>query len=53
MPDSAPPIRVEGLTIGIFNYAAELNGVQIGLLNYAGNNRRGLKLLPLFNAHLD
>lgn len=41
-----------GLTIGIFNYARSLHGVQIGILNYAGNNRKSLRLLPLFNAHL-
>jgi hypothetical protein len=38
-----------GLSIGLLNYAWELNGVQIGVLNYAGNNPRGLRLLPLFN----
>jgi hypothetical protein len=41
-----------GLTIGIVNYAASLSGVQLGLLNYAGNNRPGLRLLPLANVHL-
>lgn len=43
--------RQYGITIGIFNYAAELHGLQVGLLNYAGNNRGLFKLLPLFNAH--
>lgn len=43
---------VEGIQIGIFNYAAELHGVQLGLLNYAGNNRRGTRWLPLVNMHL-
>lgn len=38
-----------GLTIGLFNYARDLHGVQIGLLNYVRNNRKGLRLLPLFN----
>jgi hypothetical protein len=38
-----------GLTIGLFNYAWELNGVQFGVLNYAANNPKGLRLLPLFN----
>jgi len=38
-----------GLSIGLLNYAWELHGVQIGVLNYAGNNRKGLRLLPLFN----
>jgi hypothetical protein len=38
-----------GLAIGIFNYARELDGLQIGLLNYAGNKSRGTRLLPIFN----
>ncbi|MDG5768153.1 hypothetical protein QA596_11835 [Balneolales bacterium ANBcel1] len=41
-----------GLTIGLYNFARHLNGVQIGLLNYAGNNPAGLRLLPLVNANL-
>jgi hypothetical protein len=42
-----------GVTIGILNYARQLNGIQLGLLNFAGNNRTGLRWLPLFNAHFD
>ena len=42
-----------GLVIGIINYASSLHGVQLGLLNWAGNNRSGLKLLPIANAHFD
>ena len=42
-----------GLCIGIANYASSLHGVQLGLLNWAGNNRSGLKLLPIVNAHFD
>jgi hypothetical protein len=38
-----------GLTIGIVNYAWDLNGVQIGLINYAGSNSKHHRLLPLFN----
>ena len=38
-----------GLSIGLLNYAWDLHGLQIGVLNYAGNNPRGLRLLPLFN----
>lgn len=38
-----------GLAIGLFNYARDLHGVQIGVLNYVRNNRKGLRLLPLFN----
>ena len=30
-----------------------LHGVQIGLLNYAGNNRDGLRWLPIANVHFD
>jgi hypothetical protein len=45
--------EVDGLTIGIFNYARTLNGVQIGLLNYAGNNRQGLRWLPFANVHME
>ena len=37
-----------GVTIGIFNWARRLNGVQIGLLNYAKNKKR-FKLLPFIN----
>jgi hypothetical protein len=43
----------QGLTIGIFNYAEHLQGIQLGLLNFAGNNRRGLQWLPLINAHFE
>lgn len=42
-----------GLTIGIFNYARSLHGIQFGLLNFAGNNRKGVRWLPVLNAHLD
>ena len=38
-----------GLSIGLLNYAWDVHGWQIGVLNYAGNNRPGLRLLPLFN----
>ena len=38
-----------GLSLGLFNYAWDVHGWQIGVLNYAGNNRKGLRLLPLFN----
>jgi len=38
-----------GLSIGLLNYAWELNGWQLGVLNYAANNPTGLRLLPLFN----
>jgi hypothetical protein len=38
-----------GLSIGLLNYAWEVHGLQIGVLNYAGNNPKGLRLLPIFN----
>lgn len=41
--------RQQGLTIGLFNYAKDLGGVQLGLLNYAGNNPLFLRLLPGLN----
>ena len=50
-PAVAPLAAKRGLTIGIFNKAEELEGIQIGLLNHAGNNRGMLRWLPLINAH--
>jgi hypothetical protein len=43
----------EGLFLGLFNYCAELHGVQLGLLNYAGNNTGWKKWLPFINMHFD
>jgi hypothetical protein len=43
--------RQRGLTIGLFNYAQDLVGVQLGLFNYAGNNPLLLRLLPGLNLH--
>lgn len=43
--------RMTGLQIGLFNRTDELHGVQIGLINYAGNNPRGLQLMPGVNMH--
>ncbi|MCF6270415.1 MAG: hypothetical protein L3J41_11930 [Melioribacteraceae bacterium] len=40
-----------GLTIGIVNYAKNLNGVQIGLVNIADNNSGWSRVLPFVNAH--
>jgi hypothetical protein len=42
-----------GLSIAVFNYAEELNGVQIGVLNIAGNNESGFQILPILNAHIE
>jgi hypothetical protein len=41
-----------GLTIGLFNYARKLDGVQIGLLNVARNNPVWATLLPGINLNL-
>lgn len=38
-----------GLTIGVFNYARSLHGVQLGVLNYAKSNRAPFRLLPIIN----
>jgi len=43
--------RLTGLSIGLVNTTDQLRGLQIGLLNHAANNPRGLRLLPLVNAH--
>ena len=42
---------MHGLSIALFNYTNELHGVQLGILNYAGNNRKGFRLLPFANMH--
>jgi hypothetical protein len=44
--------KMFGLSIALYNRTRELHGMQIGLLNYAGNNRKGLRYLPLINMHL-
>jgi len=44
--------KMFGLSVALFNRTRELHGMQIGLLNYAGNNRKGLRYLPLVNMHL-
>ena len=40
----------KGLTIGIFNYAYKVRGLQLGLLNYNRSNPKGLRWLPILNA---
>ena len=42
---------VRGVTLGIVNYAYEVNGIQLGLVNYVADNPSGLKVLPLFNTN--
>jgi hypothetical protein len=45
--------RQRGLSIGLVNYAVELEGVQLGLLNIAENNRGIFRVLPLVNLHFE
>jgi len=40
-----------GLTVGIYNSARVLKGVQLGVVNRAQNNHGIFKILPLVNAH--
>ncbi len=41
-----------GLSFALYNRTNELHGIMLGLLNYAGNNPRGLRMLPFLNMHL-
>ncbi|HVH69209.1 MAG TPA: hypothetical protein VM716_15175 [Gemmatimonadales bacterium] len=41
-----------GMTIGIYNSADALRGVQIGVINRAKNNKAPFKILPIVNVHL-
>ena len=43
---------LNGVSLGVFNYAHEVSGIQIGLLNYVADNPPGLKILPIFNTSL-
>jgi len=43
--------RMNGISIGLVNYAKELNGIQIGLVNIAKNNPPWAQILPGINAH--
>ncbi len=38
-----------GLSLGLINFAWELNGVQVGLINIANRSRSGIRVLPLVN----
>ncbi len=44
--------QMKGLSVALYNRTDELHGVLFGLLNYAGNNSKGLRMLPFFNIHL-
>ena len=41
-----------GLTIGLYNSADALHGIQIGVVNRAKNNKAPFKILPVLNVHL-
>jgi hypothetical protein len=41
------------LSIGLFNQAEELHGVQLGLLYFAGNNHGLARWTPFINLHLN
>ena len=43
--------RHTGLSIGLYNSARELSGIQIGLLNRADNNPPPFRYLPFINVH--
>ena len=45
--------RQTGVSLGIFNFAYKLNGIQIGLVNYVRENPKYLRILPIINANLD
>ena len=41
--------KQNGVSIGLFNKAKNLKGLQLGLINYAGNNPKWLRWVPFFN----
>lgn len=43
--------RQTGLAIGLFNYAYDLNGLQVGVINVARNAT--VKVMPIMNYHRD
>lgn len=43
--------KQRGLSVALVNRTKDLHGLQIGLINIAGNNRKGLRFLPVFNMH--
>ncbi len=42
-----------GISLGIFNFAYKLNGIQFGVLNYVRDNPPLMKILPLLNFNFD
>ena len=47
--DTSVKSAANRLTIGVINYAAQLDGVQIGVINVASSNRPGWRVLPVAN----
>ena len=41
--------EVFGVSIGIFNWAYAVRGLQLGILNHVKSNPKGLRWLPVFN----
>jgi len=41
--------HLHDVSIGMFNYAESVDGIQFGLLNFIRSNRPDLRLLPFFN----
>jgi hypothetical protein len=41
--------KMTGLSLGVVNYAVELNGVQLGLVNYVAENPMLFRIMPLIN----
>jgi len=52
LPVMPKPFKCHGFSVAIYNRAKELHGIQFGLINYAGNNPKGLRMLPFINLHL-
>jgi len=44
--------RQVGLSVGIYNDASDLQGVQLGVLNMARNNPKWARVLPILNVNL-
>lgn len=38
-----------GVTFGVVNRTTRIKGVQFGLINIVRENRKGLRVLPIFN----
>lgn len=43
--------KVRGVTVGFYNSANELHGLQLGVINHAANNKGLFKWTPILNFH--